>query len=74
MEERYENISDDGIDLHLKLIKLYYEVTPKQQLKLAEILKLVIESINKRECNETFYSFSNTPLNEKCIQYMCLNN
>ena len=64
-EARFKNLSKGDIELQLKITKLCNELSPRQQLKLGEVIELVIESLNKRESKQSFLSFTNIPCDKK---------
>ena len=73
-EARFKNLWEGDIELQLKLTKLHNELSPKQQLKLGEVINLVIKSLNKREKEDSFISFTHIPCARKEIQHICLNS
>ena len=58
----------------MKLTKLCSELSPRQQTRLVEIIRLVIESMNQRDLNNTSCAFTNIPATEKEMQTLCLRS
>ena len=73
-EERCANLSSVDIDLQMKLTRLYNELTSKKQTKLAEIIRLVMQSMKERDTNDKVCAFTNIPSTEKSIQRTCLRS
>ena len=65
---RCENLSKVDVNLQIKLTKLHSELSPKQQLRLAESIRLLMQSLQERESNNTLYAFTNIPSTNKSIQ------
>ena len=73
-EERCANLSSVDIDLQMKLTRLHNELTSKQQTRLAEIIRLVMQSMKERDTNDKACAFTNIPSTEKSIQRTCLRS
>ena len=73
-DERCENLSLVDLDLQMKLTRLCSELSSKQQLRLAEIIRLVMQSMNEQDANDALCAFTNVLLTDKTMQRMCLRS
>ena len=71
---RMKNLSKTDADLQIKLTKLHSELSPTQQVQLAEIKQLLMHSFQERSSNEAIYAFANILTAIKEMQRICLRS
>ena len=71
-EMRCKNLSKVDVSLQIKLSKLHSLLSPSEQLELAEITRLLMQSLQERESNDALYAFTIVPSTNNDIQRMCL--
>ena len=71
---RINNLSKVDVNLQIKLSKLHNQLSQKEQLELAEIMRLLIQSLQERESNDALCTFTNIPSINKEIERTCLRS
>ena len=70
-ELRCNNVSPIDVSLQIKLSKLRSQMSPTEQEELAEIMQLLLQSLQEREYNDTLYAFASIPCTNTDIQRIC---